>query len=149
MPRRASLLPWIVAFKAAKAALLTMFGVTVLFLIHRDPVDVVLQVAQAVHLPLTSRPIDRVLTLALRSTPTKEVAVALSAFAFAILLAVEGVGLYRQRSWARWFTIGTTSALMPIELFEIVREPRPLRILILVLNVAVVGYLWRRRDVFE
>ena len=53
--RTTSLLPWIVAFKAIKAALLTAFGVTVLFVIHRDPVDVVLQLAQAVHLPLTSR----------------------------------------------------------------------------------------------
>jgi uncharacterized membrane protein (DUF2068 family) len=149
MSRRSSLLPWIVAFKAVKAALLTTFGVTVLLLIRRDPVEVVLQVAQAIHLPLTSRPFDRVLALALRTTPTKEVAVALSAFGYAILLGAEGVGLYLRRSWARWFTIGTTSALMPIEVYEIVREPRALRVLILALNVAVVWYLWRRPDVFE
>jgi uncharacterized membrane protein (DUF2068 family) len=146
---RTSLLPWIVAFKAVKAALLTAFGVTVLFAIHRDPVDLVLQLAQAVHLPLTSRLVDRVLTLAARTTPPKEMAVALTAFGYAILMGAEGVGLYLRRSWARWFTIGATSSLIPIEVYEIVREPRALRVLILVLNVAVVVYLWRRREIFS
>ena len=147
--RTPSPLPWIVTFKVIKAALLTVFGVALLFAIHRDPVDLVLTLAQAVHLPLTSRLFDRVLTLAVRTTPTKEVAIAMTAFGYAILMGTEGVGLYLRRSWARWFTIGTTSSLMPIEVYEIVREPRALRVLILALNLAVVGYLWRRREVFE
>jgi uncharacterized membrane protein (DUF2068 family) len=149
MARTSSLLPWIVAFKAIKAALLTAFGAVLLFVIHRDPVDVVLQLAQAVHLPLTSRLFGRILTLAARTTPTKEVVVALTAFGYAILMGTEGIGLYLRRSWARWFTIGATSSLMPIEVYEIVREARAVRVLILVLNVAVVVYLWRRREVFE
>jgi uncharacterized membrane protein (DUF2068 family) len=142
-------LPWIVAFKAIKAALLIALGVALLFTINRDPVDVVLQLAQAVHLPLTSHLFDRLLSFAVRTTPTKEVAIALTAFGYAILLGTEGVGLYLRRSWARWFTIGVTSSLMPIEVYEIVREPRVLRALIFVLNAAVVVYLWRRREVFE
>ena len=39
----ASLLPWTVAFKAVTT--------TLLLAIHRDPVDLVLQVARAVHRP--------------------------------------------------------------------------------------------------
>jgi uncharacterized membrane protein (DUF2068 family) len=149
MSRTASLLPWIVAFKAIKAALLTAFGVAVLFAMHRDPIDLVLQLAQAVHLPLTSRLFDRILMLATRMTPTKELAVGLTAFGYAILMGTEGVGLYLRRSWARWLTIGVTSSLMPIEVYEIIREARALRVLILALNVAVVAYLWRRREVFQ
>ena len=41
------------------------------------------------------------------------------------------------------------SSLIPIELHEIVREPRPLRMAILALNIAVVIYLFKRKDVFE
>ena len=74
---------------------------------------------------------------------------ALTAFGYAVLMTAEGVGLYLRRSWARWFTIGATSSLMPIELYEILREPRVLRLLVLVLNLAVVVYLWRRPEVFE
>jgi uncharacterized membrane protein (DUF2068 family) len=149
MARTSSVLPWIVAFKAIKAALLTALGVALLFAVHRDPVDLVLELAQAVHLPLTSRLFDRLLSLATRTTPTQEVAVALTTFGYAILIGTEGVGLYLRRPWARWFTIAATSSLMPIEVYEIVREPRALRVLILVLNVAVVVYLWRRREIFS
>jgi uncharacterized membrane protein (DUF2068 family) len=147
--RSASLLPWIVAFKALKSVLLTALGVTVLSTIHRDPVDLVVRIAQAVHLPVTSRLFDRAVTLASRATHRKEVAVAATAFGYAVVMGIEGVGLYLRRSWARWFTIGATGSLIPLEVYEIIREPRPLRMLVLLLNAGVVVYLWRRKEVFE
>jgi uncharacterized membrane protein (DUF2068 family) len=141
--RSASVLPWIVAFKAFKCVLLTALGVAALSAIHRDPVDLVVQIAQTVHLPVTSR------LFALRATPRDEVTVAATAFGYAFVLGMEGVGLYLRRAWARWFTIGTTSSLIPLEVYEIVREPRLLRVLVLLLNAGVVVYLWRRKEVFE
>ena len=57
--------------------------------------------------------------------------------------------MYLRCHWARWFTIGATSSLIPIEVYEVIHEPRPLRLSVLVLNIAVVGYLWRRKEVFE
>jgi uncharacterized membrane protein (DUF2068 family) len=85
----------------------------------------------------------------LQATPKKELGLALAAFTYAILMGTEGVGLYLRRSWARWFTIVATGSLIPLEVYEIVREAHPLRVVILVLNIAVVVYLLRRRDVFE
>jgi uncharacterized membrane protein (DUF2068 family) len=147
--RPPALLPWIVAFKAIKALLLTVLGAALLFAVHRDALDLVVSVAQAIHLPLGSRLFDRAAALALRATPKKEQTLAATAFAYAILMGTEGIGLYLRRSWARWFTIGATSSLIPVEVFEIVREPRPLRVLVLVMNIAVVAYLWKRREIFE
>ena len=144
-----TLLPWIVAFKALKAATLTALGCVLLFSARHDPVTVVLSIAGAVHLPISSRAFDRVLGLALQATPKKELGLALAAFTYAILMGTEGVGLYLRRSWARWFTIVATGSLIPLEVYEIVREAHPLRVVILVLNIAVVVYLLRRRDVFE
>jgi uncharacterized membrane protein (DUF2068 family) len=144
-----SLLPWIVAFKAFKATLLIALGVTVLAATHRDPVDLVLRLAQAVHLPVTSRLFDGALTLAFRATPRKEVAAAVTAFAYAIVMGAEGVGLYLRRPWARWFTIGATTSLIPIELYEIFREANVVRVLILLINIVVVAYLWKRKEAFE
>ena len=79
MASRSSLLPWIVAFKALKTALLTTLGIGLLFSIHRDPIDLVLRIAQAVHLPLTSGLFDRALSLAFRATPKKEISLAVTA----------------------------------------------------------------------
>jgi uncharacterized membrane protein (DUF2068 family) len=144
-----SLLPWIVLFKAVKASLLTALGVTLLFAIHGDPVDVIARIAELVHLPVSSRLFDRAMNLAIHATPRKEVGLAVTAFGYAALMGTEGVGLYLRRRWARWFTIGATGSLIPIEIVEILRHPRPLRIAILLLNVAVVVYLFKRKEVFE
>ena len=57
--------------------------------------------------------------------------------------------MHFRKPWARWFTIGATTSLIPIEIYEIVREVHLVRVLLLVANVAIVLYLVRRRELFE
>ena len=116
---------------------------------HADPGDVLLRAALAVHLPLTSRLLNRLLTSVSDLTVSKETALAITAFAYATLMVSEGVSLYLRKPWARWFTIIATSSLMPIELYEIARELHPIRVLALLANLAIVIYLFRRKDVFD
>jgi uncharacterized membrane protein (DUF2068 family) len=123
--------------------------VTLLFGIHSNPVDMVMRIAQAVHLPLTSHLLNLLLNLAVQATPKTELSLAITAFGYAVVIGTEGIGLYLRRSWARWFTIGATSSLIPIEMYEIVRKLAPIRVVILLLNIAVVAYLWRRKEAFE
>jgi uncharacterized membrane protein (DUF2068 family) len=147
--RAESVLPWIVAFKAAKTVLLVGLGAALIAAIHRDPIVLVWRAADAVRLPADSQLLDRALEFALRATPRKEVGAALAAFGYAALIGTEGVGLYLRRQWARWFTIGVTGSFIPVELYELVRRPTPMRVALLVLNIAVVVYLYVREDVFE
>jgi uncharacterized membrane protein (DUF2068 family) len=144
-----SALPLIIGFKAFKATTLTVVGVALLVTRHADPVDLVVRLALTVHLPLTSLLLDRALTFALGLTVGKQIALGITALGYAVLMGAEGIALYLRKPWARWFTIGATSSLVPIELYEIVREPRPLRMLILLVNVAVIVYLYRRKELFE
>ena len=144
-----SALPLIIGFKALKATTLTMVGVALLVTRHDDPVDLVVRLALTVHLPLTSELLDKALTFALGLSVGKQIALGITALGYAVLMGAEGIALYLRRPWARWFTIVATSSLVPIELYEIVREPRPLRILILLVNLAVVIYLYRRKELFE
>ncbi len=144
-----SALPLIIGFKAFKATTLTVVGVALLVTRHTDPVDLVVRLALAVHLPLTSALLDKALTFALGLTVGRQIALGITALGYALLMGAEGVALHLRKPWARWFTIGATSSLIPIELYEIIREPRPLRILILLVNVAVVVYLYRRKELFE
>ena len=147
--KNGSLLPWIVAFKAIKTVLLTALGVALIFSIQRDPVSLVWRAAEAVHVSTSSRVFDAALRFAFRATPAKEIGLAFAAFGYAVLMAIEGVGLYLRRRWARWFTIGATSSFIPIEVYEIVREPGALRVVVLLLNVAIVIYLFFRKEVFD
>jgi uncharacterized membrane protein (DUF2068 family) len=149
MRRRTSVLTWIIAFKAVKAIALTAAGVALLTVRHADPVDILLRLALDVHLPLTSRLLNRLLLSASDLTVSRETALAITAFAYAILMGSEGVSLYLRKPWARWFTILASSSLIPIELYEIARAIRPLRVVVLLVNLAIVVYLFRRKDAFE
>jgi uncharacterized membrane protein (DUF2068 family) len=66
---------------------------------------------------------------------------AVAAFADSSLSAVEGLALRAGHWWAPWLVVVATGALLPWELFELVRNPRWGRLLILLLNLLVVAYL--------
>jgi uncharacterized membrane protein (DUF2068 family) len=144
-----NLLPWIVAFKAFKTLTLTALGITLLATREKDPVDLLTRVALSVHLPVTSTIVQRALRFAVNLTVRKQTALALTAFSYAALMGTEGVGLYLRKPWSRWFTIVVTGSLVPIEIYEIVREVHIVRVLVFIVNVAVVVYLVRRRELFN
>jgi len=147
--RPSSLLAWIIGFKAFKAIILMALGIALLATRHDDPVDLLMRAALAVQLPLTSRLFDRALRVALNLSMAKPIGLAITAFGYAVLMGSEGVALYLRKPWARWFTIGATSSLLPIELYEIVREVHPVRVVVLLANVAIVAYLVKRKELFE
>jgi uncharacterized membrane protein (DUF2068 family) len=59
------------------------------------------------------------------------------------------VALYFRKPWARWFTIIATGSLIPIEIYEIWRAAHPARVIVLIVNIGVIVYLWRRTDIFD
>ncbi len=66
--------------------------------------------------------------------------------AYAAVFAVEGVGLWMEKRWAEWLTTIITASLIPLEAWEIFYRPTIGKALILLANVAVVGYLvWHVR----
>jgi uncharacterized membrane protein (DUF2068 family) len=143
-------LSWIVAFKVVKVVALLTAGALLLRYAHRDPVSVLVDLATAVHVPLTSRLFAQALEVAMSLTPGRQIAVASTAFGYAGLLATEAVGLTLRRGWARWFTIAITASFLPIEILEIARRPGSLlRILTFVVNIAIVIFLYRRKEDFE
>jgi hypothetical protein len=68
--------------------------------------------------------------------------------AYAVLAAVEAVGLWRQRRWAEYLTLIATSALLPLEVYELVRGITALKVVALVVNLAVVVYLLVAKRLF-
>jgi len=149
MGRTRGVLSWIIAFKAFKAIALSALGLALLTTRHSDPIDLLIRLALAIHLPLTSRLLGRALDFLANLTVSRQTALAITAFGYAFLMGLEGVALYFRHPWARWFTIIATSSLIPVEVYELVREPHPTRALVLVANAAIVIYLWRRREMFD
>ena len=68
--------------------------------------------------------------------------------AYGLLQAVEAVGLWLGRRWAEYLTLITTSALLPLEVYELTRGITPLKIVALVVNIAIVVYLLFAKRLF-
>ena len=62
----------------------------------------------------------------------------------AVVSAVEGWSLWRGYSWGAWFVVVATAIPLPLEAAEIARSHRAWRVLLAVVNLAVVVYLARR-----
>jgi uncharacterized membrane protein (DUF2068 family) len=62
-------------------------------------------------------------------------------FFYALLHVVEGAGLIFGQRWAGYLTIVATASLIPFECYEIARKFRPLKVLVLAVNVGFVIYL--------
>ena len=81
--------------------------------------------------------------------PPQLQAIGAGAFLYAVLFAVEGIGLWLGKRWAEFLTIIATCSLLPLEGYELVSRATITRGIVLVLNVIVVVYLAmliRRQD---
>lgn len=145
---RRSLLPLIVAFKAAKVVVLTAAGVAILFSVRADPVDLLMRAAALFHVPATSHALTRAILAVSNLTVSRRIALAAVAFAYAAVMAVEGLGLHWRRPWARWLTIAVTASFIPLEVYEVFRHLRPGRVAVLAINALVFVYLLVRREEF-
>lgn len=67
-------------------------------------------------------------------------------FAYALLLAVEAVGLWLIKRWGEYFSVVATAIFLPLEIYELIEKVTALRLIALVINVAaVVWLLWSKR----
>jgi uncharacterized membrane protein (DUF2068 family) len=66
--------------------------------------------------------------------------------AYAVIEGLEAVGLWFQKRWAEYLTFIATTALIPLEVYEIATKGSPLKVITLIINIAVVLYLlWAKR----
>src|SRR4051812_13178459 len=68
--------------------------------------------------------------------------------AYAVLEGAEAVGLWFQKRWAEYLTFIATTALLPLEIYELSHKLSPLKIITFLLNVAVVVYLLLAKRLF-
>ena len=131
----------IALFKLLKAALLIVVGVGALHLFHKDVASVLEHWVALLGIDPGNRYVDRALQKAANLSPNKIKSLGIGSLLYAGLFLIEGVGLWLMRRWAEWLTVIITSSLVPVELYEIHLRPTPIRVLVLIINLAIVGYL--------
>ena len=131
----------IALFKLLKAALLIAVGMSALHLMHKDVASVAEHLVTMFGLDPGDHYVGKALQKIADLTPSKIKSLGIVSFIYAGLFLTEGIGLWLVKRWGEWFSVIITSSLIPVEVYEISRHPSAIKGLVLIINIAVVGYL--------
>jgi uncharacterized membrane protein (DUF2068 family) len=136
------LLRLIAVFKLVKALTLIVVGIGALRLIHtNNAADTITRFAGKFSFNPGARYLDHFLAKIANLPPRDFRDLGIGSFVYAALFLTEGVGLWLAKRWAEWFTAIITGSLIPLEIFEIHRHPTVAKVIVLLLNIAIVAYL--------
>ena len=62
---------------------------------------------------------------------------------YALVTAIESVGLWYEKTWAKILVIGLVGISIPPEIFELIKGLTILKVLVFMVNIAVLWYLIR------
>ncbi len=137
----ATVLVLIALFKLVKALALVAVGIGALKYLHKDLAASVLHWVNMLRVDPDNRFIHPLLAKAFSVTPKQLKELSAGTFFYAALLGIEGIGLLLRKHWAEYFTIITTGALLPLEIYELAKHVTMAKIIVLVINAAIVWYL--------
>ena len=79
------------------------------------------------------------------STTSNWVALFTAITSYGILICIEAVGLWRDWHWAERLTVISTSAFLPLEIWELAKGFSTLKVLAFVFNIFVVYWLYTKK----
>jgi len=131
----------IAAFKLLKGLALVALGIGALKLLHKDVAAVIEHWISIFRVDPHNHFIDLLLAKLsiLDDRRLKEFSV--GTFVYSAIFFTEGIGLALEKRWAEYFTIITTSSLLPLEVYELAKRTSVGRGIALLVNLAVVVYL--------
>lgn len=135
------LLLLIAAYKLLQSLLFAAIGVGAVHLLHKDVGDLLAQLADHLRFNPESRIVNFVLDKASLVDDPLLRRIGLAAFSYAALGILEGTGLYLEKAWGEYLTLGITASFLPWEAFEVLRRVTWFRTGLLVVNFLVFLYL--------
>jgi uncharacterized membrane protein (DUF2068 family) len=140
-PADGRLLRAIAVFKFFKSASLIALSVGAFRGLHQDLGSRLEHWLRAMRLDPGNRYVEMLLMRVSNLTPAQIKKLGLAGLIYAALFLIEGTGLWMRKRWGEWATVVITGMLIPVEIYEIFRRPGVGKVLVLILNAAVVGYL--------
>jgi uncharacterized membrane protein (DUF2068 family) len=131
-------------FKLLKALLLIAVGIGAVKLLHKDLAATVIHWVEVLRVDPDNRYIHRLLSKLFAVSPKQLKELSVGTFFYAALLLTEGIGLLLRKHWAEYFTVITTAALIPLEVYELAKHFTTIKVVVLAINGAIVWYLVAR-----
>ncbi len=131
----------IAIFKWAKGLLMLGIALGLLKLLHQDVGEMLEKLANSLRADPDNRFLGSLMNK-LSLLDDKQIG-QLSALTsvYSLLFLTEGTGLFFEKKWAEYLTVIATSSLVPLEVYELVKEFSAVKLLILTLNLAIVVFL--------
>ena len=130
--------------KVTKATILIIVGFRLLSLLGQDVHERAMEFISRHGIDLANRYVQMGLEKLVGMGDRQIVEFSIAAFAYALIILVEGIGLWLQYRWAEYMTVITTSLFIPFELYELYERFTWIRIAILAINIFIVWYLSTR-----
>jgi uncharacterized membrane protein (DUF2068 family) len=128
-------------FKLGKSILFLCLGFGAVHLLHKDIGDEVMRLATALKFDPESRFVALVLDKVDLIDAHRLRQISMATFGYSAVALTEGIGLLMEKVWAEYLTLFLTISFLPWELYELVRRPDWFRLSLLIINLAVLGYL--------
>ena len=125
----------------AQGLLLIAVGVGGLILVDQNHLLVIKQWLRVIRLDPENRFIHWLLTQVLPVTDLMLETFSIGSFVYGGLAFVQGGGLFFSKPWASYLTVIVVGSFIPWELFSLLDDVTPLKLLMLGINVVIVGYL--------
>ena len=140
---------WLIAgFKLAKGITLLALGLGAFSLLHDDVATEVTHWFEAWRVDPKNHFIHLLIRKLWSVDDRDLIKLGVGTFFYAFVMLTEGIGLALRQRWAEYFTVFATSSLVPLEVYELVQAFSVLKLLVIVVNLAIVAYLilgWRQK----
>jgi uncharacterized membrane protein (DUF2068 family) len=133
----------IAVFKLLKGFGLVALGIGALKLFHKDVAAVIEHWINMFQVDPHNHFINKLLEKLPELDDRRLKVLSAGTFIYAAIFFTEGIGLWFRKRWAEYFTIITTSSLLPIVIYELVKHTSLGKWFALLINLAVVAYLVR------
>jgi uncharacterized membrane protein (DUF2068 family) len=140
----------VIVFKYLKAIGFLLLGATVLHIAHLSRKDPTMELAEMLGVNAHRFGVEKIQAFFERFTPGQVQALGLASIVVGVVFGAEGSFLAARIWWATYFTIFLTALGIPVELHEIAERPHDGRgYLLLAINLAILVFVWTRRNEFR
>ncbi len=134
----------IAVLQVTKCLLFTSGGIGLLTLIGTDLAQLVRGWLETWHIQQDGAVIQWLLTTLSEIHPDQVTLTGIGSLLYGLIVGTQGVGLWIAAPWAITMTVYGLSAFIPLEIYELLHRLTTVKIGILVLNILIVGYLWKQ-----
>ena len=132
-------------FEAVKGASVLLLAAGVLNVVHKNLDDVAERLTEVLHVNPEGRLSNLFVQLTSHATEATLWMMALGALVYAAVRSIEAYGLWREREWAQWFALLSSTLYLPPELYWLLHRASWPRGAVLITNVLTLVIMLKLR----